>query len=203
MLPVYHRSILLYTALGSPCRRSNLRGFNPSIGLTSVPTPLRLAREAKSRCFNPSIGLTSVPTSPPLYVQSQRFCFNPSIGLTSVPTLDTAFQTRTPTGRFNPSIGLTSVPTSEYVPLAILQGPVSIPRSGLQAFRRQCLQAFFPPNGVSIPRSGLQAFRLLEKAATLNFEEGFNPSIGLTSVPTPVLCPDRDELMEFQSLDRG
>ncbi len=36
--------------------------------------------------FNPSIGLTSVPTSNCSTCKCIGFCFNPSIGLTSVPT---------------------------------------------------------------------------------------------------------------------
>src|SRR6266852_5023759 len=38
---------------------------------------------------------------------------------------------------------------------------------------------------VSIPQSGLQAFRHLEFAANTSGLACFNPSIGLTSVPTP------------------
>ncbi len=37
-------------------------GFNPSIGLTSVPTTSPYRNTSRSISFNPSIGLTSVPT---------------------------------------------------------------------------------------------------------------------------------------------
>src|SRR6266849_274419 len=95
-----------------------LRCFNPSIGLTSVPTPFMVMRwqvkqlfqslnRAYKRsdklfgrgfmvlrgCFNPSIGLTSVPTAPLMRLPPQLRCFNPSIGLTSVPTLYTILST--------------------------------------------------------------------------------------------------------------
>src|SRR6266849_3425360 len=90
----------------------------------------------------------------------------------------------TPPG-FNPSIGLTSVPTAEVAEKGQVRDSVSIPQSGLQAFRQSslnlvsCTKASFNPSngltsvpttiggrvdtpglGVSIPQSGLQAFRL-------------------------------------------
>ncbi len=86
--------------------------------------------------FNPSIGLTSVPTLDG--VQPVRFSagFNPSIGLTSVPTRHQNATTRIGLG-FNPSIGLTSVPTDERAYVEDAKDFVSIPQSGLQAFRRE------------------------------------------------------------------
>src|SRR6266849_5183149 len=63
------------------------------------------------RSFNPSIGLTSVPTVPPKR-KAVKLC------------------------SFNPSIGLTSVPTKCTIDFLHELGNVSIPQSGLQAFRR-------------------------------------------------------------------
>ncbi len=89
---------------------------------------------------------------------------------------------------------------------------VSIPRSGLQAFRRMIRSgicaAFMPfqslvraykrsdgmgagwgfcSSSVSIPRSGLQAFRLSYTFFPSSKRRRFNPSFGLTSVPTSYL----------------
>src|SRR5712692_5303801 len=85
--------------------------------------------------FNPSIGLTSVPTYYRAHYPRKLWCFNPSIGLTSVPTVTSQHWWR----------------------------------------GWSC---------VSIPQSGLQAFRLGLGRASLTFNLCFNPSIGLTSVPT-------------------
>src|SRR2546425_9447499 len=85
---------------------------------------------------------------------------------------------------FNPSIGLTSVPTVENAAYVQYPHSVSIPQSGLQAFRQPIVakasshyQPFqslnraykrsdsgplfevFMEDVVSIPQSGLQAFR--------------------------------------------
>ncbi len=111
-------------------------GFNPSIGLTSVPTgrwqpcrvwqkPFQSLNRAYKRSdgqglrgllacwsrFNPSIGLTSVPTMCAPSFLAYAPCFNPSIGLTSVPTAPLRFVAFVAIC-FNPSIGLTSVPTA-------------------------------------------------------------------------------------------
>ena len=42
---------------------AHVNGFNPSIGLTSVPTVSVGSGTASFNSFNPSIGLTSVPTN--------------------------------------------------------------------------------------------------------------------------------------------
>ena len=87
--------------------------------------------------------------------------FNPSIGLTSVPTHHYTTIPASLCGCFNPSIGLTSVPTpSSYA--YELRGDVSIPQSGLQAFRPHIRHLSLFRRLVSIPQSGLQAFRLPE-----------------------------------------
>jgi len=54
-----------YKRSDSTCAVSPAPGccrFNPSIGLTSVPTTRRPRWARQTCCFNPSIGLTSVPT---------------------------------------------------------------------------------------------------------------------------------------------
>src|SRR6266849_2833880 len=61
---------------------------------------------------------------------------------------------------------------------------VSIPQSGLQAFRPVFNQGYPLDVVVSIPQSGLQAFRLGKLLCGLGSHNRFNPSIGLTSVPT-------------------
>ncbi len=111
-------------------------------------------------CFNPSIGLTSVPTETARLFGVHPGSFNPSIGLTSVPTSMGLGSLPHRRVCFNPSIGLTSVPTLLYWRARLLRRIVSIPQSGLQAFRP------FPS-------------RQLPTALC-----SFNPSIGLTSVPT-------------------
>src|SRR5712692_399007 len=63
---------------------------------------------------------------------------------------------------------------------------VSIPQSGLQAFRPVFNQGYPLDVVVSIPQSGLQAFRLCKLLCGLGSQSRFNPSIGLTSVPTRV-----------------
>ncbi len=129
---------------------------------------------------------------------------------------------------FNPSIGLTSVPTEEVAQVLSENSGVSIPQSGLQAFRRWqmdmltfsahvfqslnraykrsdrfCLVISTFRTGVSIPQSGLQAFRPRLIAWRSFFSYGFNPSIGLTSVPT--FSSDSEVLSSigFQSLNRA
>src|SRR6266849_4818698 len=107
--------------------QSGLQAFRPAPLMRLPPQP---------RCFNPSIGLTSVPTTQSMTCSGNKTWFqslnraykrsdmvphplgnvelngfNPSIGLTSVPTIQDNFQSWM-SWRFNPSIGLTSVPTS-------------------------------------------------------------------------------------------
>ncbi len=137
-------------------------------------------------------------------------CFNPSIGLTSVPTLRDAPAGSALKRGFNPSIGLTSVPTLDSTRGEIVSRAVSIPQSGLQAFRpidiygtwqmnesfQSLNRAYKRSDGalvhrksaswrVSIPQSGLQAFRQRMLHDRQWQRSCFNPSIGLTSVPTP------------------
>jgi len=79
-LQAFRRSIVCGQVLPGFC-------FNPSIGLTSVPTVTLVNWGTTVGCFNPSIGLTSVPTDIIAVLASKRMqSFNPSIGLTSVPT---------------------------------------------------------------------------------------------------------------------
>src|SRR6266849_5068490 len=84
----------------------------------------------------------------------------------------------TPPG-FNPSIGLTSVPTAEVAEKGQVRDSVSIPQSGLQAFRQSSL------NLVSCTKAS------------------FNPSIGLTSVPTNATADGTPFCKLFQSLNRA
>jgi len=63
--------------------------------------------------------------------------------------------------------------------------------------RRRC-------KGVSIPQSGLQAFRRKHKRNGRIYISGFNPSIGLTSVPTKTnIIHDLSQERMFQSLNRA
>ncbi len=135
--------------------------------------------------------------------------FNPSIGLTSVPTINTRLISVITSTGFNPSIGLTSVPTTKHCSECSGSTAVSIPQSGLQAFRHsgssgataqetmfQSLNRAYKRSDprsaidrgyffvVSIPQSGLQAFRHAGCSRRLQSLRSFNPSIGLTSVPT-------------------
>ncbi len=107
-------------------------------------------------------------------------------------------------------------------------GTVSIPQSGLQAFRhnsgtiRMFVQQGFQSlnraykrsdddvihchsryRGVSIPQSGLQAFRPKRCGAMAASSTGFNPSIGLTSVPTADTSRVGPARQLFQSLNRA
>src|SRR6266849_3542308 len=57
---------------------------------------------------------------------------------------------------------------------------------------------------VSSPQSGLQAFRLeVLRNGELSINTGFNPSIGLTSVPTASSWACRTPAAKFQSLNRA
>ncbi len=137
---------------------------------------------------------------------------------------------------FNPSIGLTSVPTMQSLSCAYFAHAVSIPQSGLQAFRPslaangtfnaglfQSLNRAYKRSDASdghVPAWGAVVFQSLNRAYkrsdptrpigavyALQFQSlnraykrsdllsncciavswgCFNPSIGLTSVPTPV-----------------
>ncbi len=119
--------------------------------------------------------------------------FNPSIGLTSVPTERPSMSPSPASSSFNPSIGLTSVPTYTSASASILFSMVSIPQSGLQAFRQskicahsinmlsfQSLNRAYKRSdqdydhsnqhrsySVSIPQSGLQAFRRYDRVLHL------------------------------------
>src|SRR5712692_2240505 len=133
--------------------------FNPSIGLTSVPTTVQLIADSVEAQFQ---SLNRAYKRSDLHSHGRansEYCFNPSIGLTSVPTISfdgsaeknaefqslnraykrsddsVNFASSSDDSSFNPSIGLTSVPTqSEPIP-GSMQVAVSIPQSGLQAFR--------------------------------------------------------------------
>src|SRR5216684_2229094 len=104
---------------------------------------------------------------------------------------------------FNPSIGLTSVPT-------FVQGhdaPNIKPFQSLnRAYKRSDELSRIDNNhghAVSIPQSGLQAFRPKMIHLPCSARHGFNPSIGLTSVPTSQRDDQRDHLAWFQSLNRA
>src|SRR6266849_6479081 len=172
----YKRSDLLY--IDAPML--SLDGFNPSIGLTSVPTISLnpLFRDIAGR-FNPSIGLTSVPTCfadvvgfVPDVFQSLNRAYKRSDDIRQTNVLNVE-------QGFNPSIGLTSVPTA-YIPCS----------------RYRMLT-------VSIPQSGLQAFRRRSKRRSTKDFRSFNPSIGLTSVPTWTHFLTKVDEEVFQSLNRA
>src|SRR5712692_7322437 len=214
--------------------RLDTDGFNPSIGLTSVPTRQDGGGAGATHLVSiPQSGLQAFRR--PCTKQERKIMrmfqslnraykrsdfknhhwihshwkgFNPSIGLTSVPTTSYSFLPAYERG-FNPSIGLTSVPTIILVISGIGEYIVSIPQSGLQAFRQnvqlmqQVQQMCFNHSigltsvptedgpvtqhstlRVSIPQSGLQAFRRHRSHPVPSGTWCFNPSIGLTSVPT-------------------
>ncbi len=67
------------------------KGFNPSFGLTSVPTcVLRLSFKLIKLVSIPRSGLQAFRLEWAAWSFAVRFCFNPSFGLTSVPTLGAA-----------------------------------------------------------------------------------------------------------------
>src|SRR3989442_588677 len=85
-------------------------------------------------------------------------CFNPSLGLTSVPTIVLYGDINLDNG-FNPSIGLTSVPTGPFY--TGQTGPLLF-QSLNRAYKRSDgipISAILRSSLVSIPQSGLQAFR--------------------------------------------
>ncbi len=220
----YKRSDLLY--IDAPML--SLDGFNPSIGLTSVPTISLVPDPAKLLVSIPQSGLQAFRLVTSSCITHARSCFNPSIGLTSVPTRPLNPLFRDIAGRFNPSIGLTSVPTCfadvvGFVPdvfqslnraykrsddirqtnvLNVEQGfnpsigLTSVPTAYIPCSRYRMLT-------VSIPQSGLQAFRRRSKRRSTKDFRSFNPSIGLTSVPTWTHFLTKVDEEVFQSLNRA
>ena len=88
-------------------------------------------------------------------------CFNPQIGLRSLPTQAELSCVLVLIYCFNPQIGLRSLPTRLTIELLAGVGEVSIPKSGLGAFRlNQC------------------------NSARIVLYYCFNPQIGLRSLPT-------------------
>src|SRR5713226_943143 len=114
-------------------------------------------------------------------------CFNPSIGLTSVPTpcvmlpmpADERFQSLNRAYKRSDSIPGDAT-------LCTRQQFQSLNRAYKRSDGTRCSQSRIECS-VSIPQSGLQAFRLQVLAATASIPSCFNPSIGLTSVPTQLL----------------
>ncbi len=99
---------------GAPGFRAPGR-FNPSIGLTSVPT--HLSNKEKLNMSNVSIPQSGLQAFRPALSHTLACVagsFNPSIGLTSVPTVPCG-ESPVEGRSFNPSIGLTSVPTVEHI----------------------------------------------------------------------------------------
>src|SRR6266849_5178460 len=96
-----------------PRHRGNERRFNPSIGLTSVPTYKgSRAYKVETVVSIPQSGLQAFRRYSATIRDRRAISFNPSIGLTSVPTVWSSIKA-SHSIRFNPSIGLTSVPTVE------------------------------------------------------------------------------------------
>ncbi len=109
--------------------------FNPSFGLTSVPTVGDQGHRVVRVRFNPSFGLTSVPTKGELEVPSHHPRFQSLVRAYKRSDANSTPLTGAKSRCFNPSFGLTSVPT--FPGWSSIHGwNVSIPRSGLQAFRR-------------------------------------------------------------------
>ncbi len=156
-----------------------LKCFNPSIGLTSVPTrchPGECYAEGMFQSLNRAYKRSDLTGNAEMIGSSQVSI--PQSGLQAF-RLAVALTVTTTYCRFNPSIGLTSVPTAYVVQVDPEQSFVSIPQSGLQAFRL---------NNHAIHRS--QVCR-------------FNPSIGLTSVPTAIAAAPVVTIEAFQSLNRA
>ncbi len=113
------------------------RGFNPSFGLSAIPTtpviffvklrssqvsiphsglaPFR-REEFKNappggKGFNPSFGLSAIPTHfSHRFKHRGSYRFNPSFGLSAIPTIP-ALKKKLEVIRFNPSFGLSAIPT--------------------------------------------------------------------------------------------
>ena len=110
--------------------------FNPQIGLRSLPTSSPGWEMRTNGRFNPQIGLRSLPTGHTLQLLVNAVsCFNPQIGLRSLPTGMGLWMTDNASNCFNPQIGLRSLPTGDN-DIAGKALFVSIPKSGLGAFRR-------------------------------------------------------------------
>ncbi len=177
----------------------------PQSGLQAFRLVWLAPLQFRYKCFNPSIGLTSVPTLKPVSLSRRiQVSFNPSIGLTSVPTQRWTPVPLAPHWCFNPSIGLTSVPTRHVFFLSDLDDRVSIPQSGLQAFRRVAVNWHIEDRGLfqSLNRAYKRSDLARSEYPLLN-SSSFNPSIGLTSVPTwrPIARPRG--IYRFQSLNRA
>ncbi len=134
----------------------------PQSGLQAFRPPYYALLAFNPVSFNPSIGLTSVPTHSLVTEQIATQVFQSLNRAYKRSDVVHEIPPQTQMYSFNPSIGLTSVPTHSISPN----------NSGLPV--------------VSIPQSGLQAFRHLDVQRGKEAYSGFNPSIGLTSVPTSV-----------------
>src|SRR6266852_154268 len=105
---------------------------------------------------------------------------------------------------FNPSIGLTSVPATSATRASASGEFVSIPQSGLQAFRRVA-SSFVIQSDL-----GFQSLNRAYKRSDRRSCPGligelrcFNPSIGLTSFPTGFSLLSQTFALVFQSLNRA
>ncbi len=160
-------------------------------------------------CFNPSIGLTSVPTYSLIYAASTRHvCFNPSIGLTSVPTAPTRegiakpWQFQSLNRAYKRSDPIEPGPPEEAAEFQSLNRAYKRSDQGRgdrgiwRPKRFQSLNRAYKrsdngddsPDSIVIrgfnPSIGLTSVPTSLPALLLLFFGGFNPSIGLTSVPT-------------------
>ncbi len=137
---MFQSLVRAYKRSDSVFDRSNIASPSVSIprsGLQAFRRIYSLLWQLQSECFNPSFGLTSVPTSASCL--SCLFCiysFNPSFGLTSVPTF-MGKEDPYLSICFNPSFGLTSVPTGEG---RVIGFKIDLFQSLVRAYKRSDLQ---------------------------------------------------------------
>src|SRR5712692_6942300 len=61
--------------------------FNPSFGLSAIPTFSAIQANHPISSFNPSFGLSAIPTEAALEQAYGLLSFNPSFGLSAIPTI--------------------------------------------------------------------------------------------------------------------
>ncbi len=176
----------------------------PQSGLQAFRPRLRDHRTDRSCCFNPSIGLTSVPTPFKRWIRHLKCCVSiPQSGLQAFRL--TAERWRLAHLRcFNPSIGLTSVPTASW----FAGGSVTLKFQSLNRAYKRSDQ--YSPSARSHTTIAFQSLNRAYKRSDIVILfvllirlSRFNPSIGLTSVPTLTTHAPSSSLLGFQSLNRA
>ncbi len=167
-----------------PRHRGNERRFNPSIGLTSVPTYKgSRAYKVETVVSIPQSGLQAFRRYSATIRDRRAISFNPSIGLTSVPTSE-----KVASGLLTLKFQSLNRAYKRSDGLELYQGkPLDTFQSLNRAYKRSDSGREYGAGAtctVSIPQSGLQAFRLIYLLMEIMLLGCFNPSIGLTSVPT-------------------